>query len=132
MKGLFRLMVMALMLGGWALASASMYVVRTDTKLVVVTKDHLTYSDTYVDTRHWTLDNVRQHPAVVARLLELNKGYVLADTVDARQGPVESQLIDALDHPETPPPTTTAVEIEKVKTDVHAATQETKSIFDFN
>ncbi len=73
MKTLFRLIVLVLLLGGWGLAGLSLHVVRTPRTLTIVPKNRLGIVDTLVDTRSWTLDDVADHPEVVARLLDLNK-----------------------------------------------------------
>lgn len=131
MRHLFRFIVLVLLVGGWALAAASLYVVRTTgQKLVVIPKDHISFQDTYVDTRAWTLDNVRQHPAVVKRIISLGKADLLANTVDPSRGDVQAQLTAAVEQsPATPPAAPNT--IKKIKAGAHAATQEVKSIFDF-
>ena len=84
MKSFFRLIAFCLLVGGWALASASLYLVRSPGgkfeqigKLALVPKDHLTYRDTYVDTRHWSSGDLEKHACVVARLNTLHRGDLL-------------------------------------------------------
>jgi hypothetical protein len=92
MKSLFRSILFVLFVGGWALASAAVYVVRTPSKFVIITKDHFGYRDTYVDTRLWTMPDDRAHATLVARLVELNRTDVLAHTVNAGGASVAAQL----------------------------------------
>jgi hypothetical protein len=110
MKQIMRSITFILFVGGWALASAAVYVVRTPSKFVVITKDHLGYRDTYVDTRKWTLPDDGNHPALVARLIQLGRTDALAHTVDTRTGSVDSQLAMAVQNsaPASPDLTTKA------------------------
>ena len=86
MKGLFRCVVATLLVGGWALAGAAVHVVRLPDAVgskvrvrgVVVTKDHLGYGDTYVDTRHWTAEDAAKHAEVTRKLIEAGKAGSLA------------------------------------------------------
>jgi len=129
-KRFFRLAVFALLVGGWTLASASLHVVRTPGKVIVIPKDRVRFHDTFVDTRRWTLDNVSQHPDVSARLVHLGRADLLAHVVtDNTRGDVETQLSEAIAHPQPLPPTTRPAAIEKVVAEVHTATAAVKSIF---
>jgi hypothetical protein len=131
MRHLFRFIVFVLLVGGWSLAAASLYVVRTTgQKVVVIPKDHISFKDTYVDTRAWTLDNVRQHPAVVKRMIAEGKADLLANTVDPSRGDVQAQLTEAIEQPAATSPAAQNA-AKKIKAGVHAATQEAKSIFNF-
>jgi hypothetical protein len=82
-KQLFRSVVFVGLVGGWALAASAVHLVRTPTNKfpVILTKDHLCFTDTYADTRAWTLNDDRAHPALVARLIELHRTDLLAHTV---------------------------------------------------
>lgn len=75
----WRLLVLALMTGGWALAAAALHVVvvpRTaptsagEVQVLVLPKDRLSFAHTYVDTRAWTLADAHQHDALVSRMVE--------------------------------------------------------------
>src|SRR6478672_8335624 len=55
MKNLFRVFVALVLLGGWALAASALYVVRSPSGFVVITKDCLGFRDTYVDVTGWDL-----------------------------------------------------------------------------
>jgi hypothetical protein len=79
--------VVGLMFGGWALAAASLHVVKSPGSMVygkvpfcvqLVTKNNLTFRDTYVDTSKWSVADLDAHPDVVARLQQLNKTEPLA------------------------------------------------------
>lgn len=96
MKTILRLIFLILLLGGWGLAAAALHVVRTPTTITVVPKDRLSFADTYVDTRSWTLADAANHPAVVARLLALGKANVLSNLADPKSSePLEVQLHSA-------------------------------------
>jgi len=58
-----------LMLFGLA---TNFHLIRTDDDLVVVKKESLGLSDTYVDTRGWTFIEWEEHPALT-RTMEANK-----------------------------------------------------------
>src|SRR5437762_10191721 len=76
MKTFLRLIIFVLLIGGWALAAMSLYVVRTPEKIGIVTKSSLDWhelTNTYVDTRNWTLDDVANHPTIVERLIRAGK-----------------------------------------------------------
>ena len=99
MKTIIRLIVCLLLLVGWGLAALSLHVIRTPDAIPItlVTKERLGITDTYVDTRTWTLNDVSQHPALVQKLISVNKADVLRHIVtDARPGDVTRQLSDAL------------------------------------
>lgn len=74
--------IVAFIFGGWALAAASLHVVRGPGKMLhdyvpvnvrVVTKNDLTFRDTWVDTTKWNAADVAKHPSVVDRLEQTNK-----------------------------------------------------------
>jgi hypothetical protein len=99
MKKFFRSVVFLLLVGGWGLASSAVYVVRTPSKVLVFPKNQLGYHDTYVDTRIWTLTDDRAHPALVARMMQLNRTDALSHTVNSSLGPVDVQLAAAMASP---------------------------------
>ena len=89
----FRLVVAAVLIGGWALALLAVHVVvvpdaavsadaRIDWKLVVVPKNRLGVSETYVDTRGWGVAEAAEHEALVARLVEAGKADAMAHVID--------------------------------------------------
>ncbi len=79
MKTFFRLFVFLFLVGGWALAAASLHVVRTPGMipklgaLHFVPKADLTYADTWLDTTKWTSADVENHAALKRRLDEVGK-----------------------------------------------------------
>ena len=79
MKKSFRLFVFLLLVGGWALAAASLHVVRTPGAipklgaLHFVPKANLSYSETWLDTTKWTSADVDNHPAFKHRLEDAGK-----------------------------------------------------------
>ena len=77
MKAFFRLLVFLLLVGGWGLSAAALHIVQAPGRVIIVPKDHLSFSEIYVDTRNWTMDDVANHPTVVKRLLERGKADAL-------------------------------------------------------
>ncbi len=79
MKTSFRLFVFLLLVGGWALAAASLHVVRTPGAIPkvgmvrVVPKANLTYSQTWLDTTKWTSADLDSHAAFKHRLEDAGK-----------------------------------------------------------
>ena len=123
MKSLLKfVIVVGLMFGGWALAAASLHVVKSPGSMIygkvpftvqLVTKNNLTFRETYVDTSKWSVADLDNHKDVVARLEQLNKTDALAHlnptaTADA--------------HASATPARTASVPADKPS----------KSIFDFN
>ena len=82
MKKLFKLLVVLVLLGGWVLASRSLYLVRAPGKLLgipktewagkfaLITKDCMGWRDTYADTSHWSPTDLANHPVLVQRIKE--------------------------------------------------------------
>ena len=130
LKRFTRLVGLTVLVGGWALAGASLYVIKTPGHLVILPKDRLGYHDTFVNTRNWTLNDVRAHPAVVARLLHLNRLDLLSNVVDVSKTDAQVQLTDAISHPTYVPATQPAPMVERVKADMHSAAETVKSVFD--
>lgn len=100
MRSVFRFIVFLLLVVGWGLAALSLHVIRTPDEIgfTIITKERFGLSDTYVDTRKWTLDDVGRHPLLVKKLIEVEKADVLKHVVsDARKGEVQIQLIGALE-----------------------------------
>src|ERR1700722_9835566 len=101
MKKFFKAVVVVLFVGGWALASSAVHVVRTPTSKLpsIMTKNHLGYADTYVDTRAWNLSDDRAHADFVTRVIQLGRTDLLAHTVNSALGPVDVQLAAAVATP---------------------------------
>jgi large subunit ribosomal protein L7/L12 len=79
--------VVALVFGGWALAAASLHVVRAPGtmafgyvpfKLQLITKNAITFRETYVDTTKWSVVDADAHKDFVNRLEQLNKADLVA------------------------------------------------------
>jgi hypothetical protein len=82
MKKILKLVLLMILLAGWALAASALYLVRGPGrlagiprtewagKLVLIPKDCLGWRDTYVDTSHWTPTDLASHPVVVQRIKE--------------------------------------------------------------
>jgi hypothetical protein len=98
-KAIFRLTVLLLLLSGWCLAAAAIHVIRTPTTITIVSRDRLgcPWDDVFVDTRQWTIHDVGRHPAVVWRLIQLDRAELLANVVDPdNRAGIETQLREAL------------------------------------
>jgi hypothetical protein len=106
MKSLFRLVFCALLLAGWGLAGLSLHVIRTPTAIGLIPKSRLGVVDTYVDTRHWKMSDVADHPLVVKRVLESGQAELLGHITGEKGKDLEGRLADALKHPERYDPTT--------------------------
>ena len=100
MKTLFRLVFCALLLAGWGLAGLSLHVIRTPTAIGLIPKSRLGVIDTYVDTRHWKMSDVADHPLVVKRVLESGQADLLAHVTGEEGKDLEGRLADALKHPQ--------------------------------
>src|SRR4051812_31853447 len=97
---MMKLLVLFLMLSGWVVAAASLHVVRTPTTFLtfaIVPKNDVTFTDTYADTRTWTMADVPAHRDLVRRIIASNKCDVLSHLADAKSAlDVPTQLSDAL------------------------------------
>jgi hypothetical protein len=75
MKKLFLFVTFLMLIAGWALAAASLHVVRTAGPvpkvggLALVPKDRLTYRETYVDVTAWTDEQLAAHPSLGRKLI---------------------------------------------------------------
>lgn len=85
MKTIFRLIVCLLLIMGWGLAALSLHVIRTpdEIPITLVPKERLGVTDTYVDTRTWTVDEAAKHPALVQKLINVGKADVLRHVAGA-------------------------------------------------
>lgn len=98
MKGIFRTLLLMLLLGGWGLAALSLHVVRTPGQIPItlVTKQRLGVFDTWVDTTRWTMEDVSKHPAVVEQLVRSGKIESIRHIARPDGGDFMSQITDAL------------------------------------
>src|SRR5213593_5058241 len=90
MKKLFKLLLVVILLGGWVLASRSLYLVRAPGrvagiphtewagKFALLTKDCMGWRDTYADTSHWTSIDLTNHPVLVQRIKESGRKDLLS------------------------------------------------------
>jgi hypothetical protein len=87
MKSLIRLVMLMLLLVGWSLAALSLHVmiVPGDIPIALITKSQMGFTDTYVDTRQWTPDDLPQHKALVDRLIGAGREKVLEHVIDGPQ-----------------------------------------------
>jgi len=121
------LFVVALMFGGWALAAASLHVVRAPGTMVfgyvpfkvqLISKNAITFRETYVDTTKWSVVDAQAHKDFLNRLDQLNKSDLVAHIKP-----------DA--HASAAPAPSKAVEAPKASPQASSETPQ-KSIFDFN
>lgn len=97
MKKVFRLLVTLLLLGGWTLSAAALHVIRTPDEqgyLLIIPKNRLGFSQTYVDIRNWTATDVAANETLVARMTEAGKGEKLAEIVAYNVGKAAQQKIE--------------------------------------
>lgn len=122
MKSFFRFLGLIVCLSGWIVAAFCLHVVRVpdpgdaqQSKLIVVPKNRLNLDDTYVDARHWTVADVKDHSLLVLRLLRADKADDLKFLGDPKSSKdIETQLTDDLSDtaaaavlkPSTAPPAT--------------------------
>src|SRR4051794_27746006 len=108
MKTMLRLIILVLMLGGWGLSALALHVVRTPEKIAVIPKNQLGLTDTYVDTRAWTLAEAANHGTVIHRLIDLHKEDLLVHVIaDSKShDDLKTQLIDSVNSAPAPNQTT--------------------------
>lgn len=93
MKLIFRLLVLALLAGGWTLAAASLYVVRSAGslpfvgKIEVIPKNHLTFDDTYVDATQWKSGDELLHRDFYDRVVAVGKSAMLPQALATTPAP---------------------------------------------
>src|SRR5438094_7159629 len=97
MKTIFRLIVAMLLLSGWGLAASALHVVRNGQSPLILPKDRLGVTDTYVDISKWTADDVSNHPTISKRLVGAGRADVLAYVFNVRtQDDLISQIYHAI------------------------------------
>ena len=107
MKSIVRFLSVLMILGGWGLAALALHVIRTpdpsnaqESKLVVIPKNELGLSDTYVDARLWTMADVRDHQMLMLRVLYTNKADEFKFLGDPKsKDDIATQLTDVLSDP---------------------------------
>src|SRR5215212_10794904 len=132
MKKLFKLLVVLVLLGGWVLASRTLYLVRSPGrfmgipktegagKFALITKDCMGWRDTYADTSHWTPTDLTTHAALVQRIKESGRKDLISHVTE--EGLASAAKTSAAQPEVTPAPVPAAAPLEE-KTD--------KTIFDF-
>ena len=85
-KFLFRFLVLVLLIGGWAVAASALHVVWSGDKLRVLSKDKLGVRDTWVNTAHWTADDVAAHSIIARRLIATGKADLLSRQFESKTG----------------------------------------------
>jgi hypothetical protein len=103
-KSIVRLIVLVLLLSGWALSALCLYVVRVpdpdnpkQSKLIVVPKNELSINDTYVDARSWNMQEATNHPLLIMRIIYAGKADEMKYLGDpSSKKDMETQLTDAL------------------------------------
>src|SRR2546430_3386900 len=142
-KFLKTVFILAFVLGGWALAAASLHVVRAPGTMAwgkipftvqLVPKTTLTFRDTYVDTTHWTSADVAAHPAFKARLEQANKLQLIEKAQqtpspsDAQASAAPTSLPSSSSVPAVSSPAPSPAAPAPAATNTNAP----KSIFDFS
>src|SRR5436853_490182 len=106
---MFKIFSVLFMAGGWCLSAACLYVVRTPAGITVMPKDRLSFTDTWADTRTWTIKDVPQHAALVNRLVNGERGHLLAHVVEGnRKADLNQRLLKAAQSNEKEAPEKTA------------------------
>lgn len=163
MKRLFKLVVVLAMIAGWPLALSALHVVHTPAGATVmsmplpewacwqaVTKDRLSFRETFVDTRPWTLNDIADHKETANRLDRAGLGSAFAhagtpeEVAAALQGfkkdvpatPVAPAVPENVKQAVPAAPPSLSKPVEHVKPAPGPATQPTasehkKTIFDF-
>jgi hypothetical protein len=103
MKTLFRLTVLGLLVGGWAVAASTLHVVRNGDRVNVLTKEKLGIRDTYVNAANWSANDVAAHPIIAKRLIATGKADVLSKSFESKTG---DELVKQIDEALTRGPTT--------------------------
>lgn len=128
--------IVAFVFGGWALAAASLHVVRAPgsmcwgyipANIQIVPKNALSFRETWVDTTKWSSADVANHPVFVDRLHQANKMELVKEAME-RPSPAETTASAAPQHG------VPAVSADSAPTPAAAApaAPAQKSIFDFS
>jgi hypothetical protein len=104
MKKVFRLLVAAMLVGGWGLAALSLHVVRSPGspqwlgRITLLPKDRITWRQTWVDTTKWTSVDLVRNAAVVERIHKAQKDNVLRHVSGAVEpvapSPVKVEMVE--------------------------------------
>ena len=116
MKKLFKLSLVVILLGGWVLASRSLYLVRAPGKFAgiprtewagkfaLITKDHMAWRDTYADTSHWSPTDIASHPALVQRIKDTGRKDLISHVTETGLADAGNSNIAPADVTITPAP----------------------------
>ena len=115
MKKTIRIVVALLLLGGWSLAASALHVIYTGSSVIVIPKNRIGISDTYVNVSNWTADDVSSHPLVAQRLVATGKADVLAGAFQASGENLVKQIEQAASRAPTSQPSPTVVEQVEAK-----------------
>lgn len=97
MRLVLRLILTAFLLAGWLLAASAIHVlVLPGWNFGLVPKDHLTFTDTYVDARNWTATDAAAHPALVKRLVEAGRADWLSSVLGTPGESLDQKLADLM------------------------------------
>jgi outer membrane biosynthesis protein TonB len=127
-------LIVAFVFGGWALAAASLHVVRAPgsmcwgyipANIQLVPKNALSFRETWVDTTKWSSADLANHPAFVDRLHQANKMELVQKAMET-PSPADTTASAV-----PPPHNAPAVSSEPTATPA-PATPPQKSIFDFS
>jgi len=126
MKKVFKLFkfvfVVAFIFGGWALAAASLHVVRAPGTMLwnkvpvnvqLVPKNALSFKEIYIDTTKWQQADLDAHPALLERMCPANKQAVI-DQVRNSPAPSQAQASNT-------PPVSSSLTLQKHAVDPSAA-----------
>lgn len=137
MKKLMKfVLIVGFVFGGWALAAASLHVVRAPGTMAwgyiplnvqLVPKNTLTFRETYVDTTKWSVADVTAHSTFVDRLHQANKLDLVKQAMET-PAPVS---VTVNKKPAAPANTAVSTPAEDPKPAASAQPQPT-SIFDFS
>jgi hypothetical protein len=128
-KNVFRLFVLVMLLGGWALAASALHVVWTGNKVVIIPKNRIGVRETYVNTVAWSADDVANHPDLAKRLIATGHSEVIAAAFkDVSATDLPAKIDEALNRgPTTKPADVIGDKIDKVVQKASDAVQQAKS-----
>jgi hypothetical protein len=121
MKKTFRIIVTLLLLGGWTLAATALHVIYTGSNVIIIPKNRLGVSDTYVNISNWTADDVSNHPTVVGRLMATGKTDALTNVFQSTGEDLAAKVQEAIARGPTSQPSPTI--LDKAKEVAQQATQ---------
>ncbi len=96
---MIRGMLFLLTVIGWSLAASAVHLVIGPGNFTLLPKEHLSFTDTYVDTRAWAVEDVADHPVVTMRLIKARKAGALEHVEGLNENEdVAVQLVTILDN----------------------------------